>query len=103
MRQWVRLVVYVALVCSPFGYAPASAATLEERHTFGPPLSIAQQASPSDSFTPLVARTLAPATAPVLGTDGKYHVVYELALTNAKPVTVTMQKVEVSMAAAHLG
>lgn len=94
MRRWVRLAVCIALVCSLFGYTSASAATLEEPHTFGPPPSIAPPPQ-ADSFTPVVARTLAPTTAPVLGTDGKYHVVYELELTNAKPVTATLQKVEV--------
>jgi hypothetical protein len=43
----------------------------------------------------MVASTLAPATAPALGTDGKYHVVYELVLTNAKGLPATLQKVEV--------
>jgi hypothetical protein len=32
---------------------------------------------------------------PVLGTDGKYHLVYELVCTNTKSVTATLQKIEV--------
>jgi hypothetical protein len=36
---------------------------------------------------------------PVLGTDGKRHVVYELQLTNAKPVPATLQEIQVLDAA----
>ncbi len=80
MRRWVRLALYVALAGALLGYSwPISAAP-------DPPV---------DAFTSVVASTLAPATAPVLGTDGKYHVVYELQFTNGKEVTATLRKVEV--------
>lgn len=36
-----------------------------------------------DQFTPVLASPVAPKSAPAPGTDGKYHVVYELLLTNA--------------------
>src|SRR5437762_13558738 len=39
---------------------------------------------PTDTFTPLVVSPPAPHTAPVLGTDGKYHVVCELMLVDAQ-------------------
>lgn len=80
MRWWVRLVVCAALVCALFSYSSSSAE----------PSTLAV-----DAFTPVVASTLASTTAPVLGTDGKYHVVYELELTNTKAVPATLQKVEV--------
>ncbi|HTL79805.1 MAG TPA: M23 family metallopeptidase [Candidatus Babeliales bacterium] len=48
-----------------------------------------------DVFTPVIASTLSPEAHPILGTDGVYHVVYELQLTNTKLVPATMQKIEV--------
>ena len=49
----------------------------------------------ADQFTPVIISPHVPKTRPVLGTDGKYHVVYELACTNTKPVTATLQKIEI--------
>jgi hypothetical protein len=46
-------------------------------------------------FTPVVASTIGPETAPVRGTDGRYHVVYELLLTNSKNVPATIRRVVV--------
>ncbi len=57
-----------------------------------------EEAKPQQ-FTPVVASTLGELTAPVKGTDGKFHVVYELELTNAKLSPATLQKVEVLDAA----
>jgi hypothetical protein len=48
-----------------------------------------------DRFTPLIASPLMANTQPFLGTDGKWHVVYELVLTNAMPTPATLQKLEV--------
>ena len=48
-----------------------------------------------DVFTPVIASTLSSEANPVLGTDGAYHVVYELQLTNTKSVPATLQKIEV--------
>jgi hypothetical protein len=52
-----------------------------------------------DEFTPVVVSTLTPNAEPVLGSDGKQHVVYELVLTNTNVTTATLQKVEVVDAA----
>ena len=46
-------------------------------------------------FHTLIASTLSAEAYPVRGTDGAYHVVYELLLTNTKSVPATIQKVEV--------
>jgi Peptidase family M23 len=43
--------------------------------------------------TPLLMRVLAPPE-PVKGSDGKYHLVYELVLTNSSPGTATVKSVE---------
>jgi hypothetical protein len=48
-----------------------------------------------DVFTPLIAVAPYPTTQPVQGSDGKYHAVYELRLTNAKAVDATLQSVAV--------
>jgi hypothetical protein len=42
--------------------------------------------------TPLLMRVLDPPE-PVKGSDGKYHVVYELVLTNSSPGTATVESV----------
>ncbi|MCA1672413.1 MAG: M23 family metallopeptidase, partial [Actinobacteria bacterium] len=46
-------------------------------------------------FTPVVASVVASPASPVLGTDGRYHVLYELELINAKEASATLQSVEV--------
>ena len=51
--------------------------------------------APGDVFTPVIASTLSPEAHPIRGTDGAYHVVYELQLTNTKLVPATLQKIEV--------
>lgn len=52
-------------------------------------------AAAGDQWTPVVASTLDAGAAPVLGTDGRLHLVYEVQLTNAKPVPATLQEVQV--------
>jgi hypothetical protein len=58
-------------------------------------LPAAGQKSEPDQFTSVVVSTLTGSTQPFLGTDGKYHVVYELVVTNTKPTPATLKKVEV--------
>jgi len=55
----------------------------------------ADAAVPVDQWTPVVASTLDTGAAPVRGTDGQLHVVYELQLTNAKPVPATLQEIRI--------
>jgi Peptidase family M23 len=60
----------------------------------------AQMAAPShvaepDQFTPVVISSLTHSTQPFPGTDGKYHVDYELLVTNSKPTPATLKKIEV--------
>ena len=55
----------------------------------------AEAGASGDVFTPVIASTLSPEAHPILGTDGAYHVVYELQLTNTKSVPATIQKIEV--------
>lgn len=53
------------------------------------------QASEPDQFTPVLASSLTHSTQPFLATDGKYHVDYELLVTNSKPTPATLKKIEV--------
>ncbi len=53
-----------------------------------------------DAFTSVVMRSLSAPTFPFLGTDGKYHVAYDLELTNASRVPATIDKLDVVSAAA---
>ena len=55
----------------------------------------AEAGAPGDVFTPVIASTLSAEAHPIRGTDGAYHVVYELQLTNTKLVPATIQKIEV--------
>ncbi len=57
--------------------------------------AFAEAGASGDVFTPVIASTLSAEAHPIRGTDGGYHVVYELQLTNTKLVPATIQKIEV--------
>lgn len=48
----------------------------------------------TDALTPVIAVALTPDAMPFAGSDGNYHLVYELRLANARPVEATLLKVE---------
>lgn len=58
----------------------------------------AQKAEP-DQFTPVTAAPLTARTQAYRGSDGNYHVDYELMLTNTTPTKATLYKIEVLDAA----
>jgi hypothetical protein len=58
-------------------------------------LPIMGQTRQDDQFTPVVVSPLTQTTGSVLGTDDKYHVVYELLFTNTRPQPATLKKIEV--------
>jgi len=65
-------------------------------------LAGAMQAAPQsggDTFTPVIASTLSPETWAVRGTDGVYHLVYEVQLTNTKLVPALIRQIDVVDAA----
>jgi len=67
-------------------------------------LTGAMQAAPQsggDTFTPVIASTLSPETWAVRGTDGVYHLVYEVQLTNTKLVPALIRQIDVVDAADH--
>lgn len=49
----------------------------------------------ADQFTAVVVSPLTPQTKAVLGTDGNYHIVYELELTNTRRPPATLLTIEV--------
>jgi hypothetical protein len=51
-------------------------------------------------FTPVTVTPLGPAPAPVPGTDGRLHLVYEYELTNTKAAPATIQRADILDAAA---
>ncbi len=48
-----------------------------------------------DAFTPVLARFVGDELIPVKGSDGRWHVVYELWLANASPVAASIDRLEV--------
>src|SRR4029077_21231362 len=65
------------------------------------PVARNPRAALRDALTPVLVRPVAAIVAPVLGDDGRYHVVYELWLTNAKALPATIDRIEVLAAADH--
>ena len=55
----------------------------------------AEAGASGDVFTPVIASTLSPKTYPVRGTDGAYHIIYELQLTNTRPLPATIRSIDV--------
>lgn len=56
---------------------------------------VASTSLAKDQFTPVVVSALTSTTTPVLGTDNKQHIVYELVITNTNPTSATLNKVSV--------
>ncbi|MDG2305913.1 MAG: hypothetical protein P8R42_14955 [Candidatus Binatia bacterium] len=53
----------------------------------------AQAAATGEAFTPIIGSVLGGETASVRGSDGRYYVVYELQLTNAKWILAEVQPI----------
>jgi hypothetical protein len=63
---------------------------------FAVPLSGQKPNAPDpDQLTPVFASPLTSSTRPFLATDGKYHLDYELVVTNSRPTTATLKTIEV--------
>jgi len=48
----------------------------------------AEAGASGDVFTPVITSTLSPETHAVRGTDNVYHIIYELQLTNTRPLVI---------------
>ncbi|GAA1234894.1 M23 family metallopeptidase [Oryzihumus leptocrescens] len=74
------------------GLVPATGAGTDGGSPFDPlPAGIALK----DAYTPLTVTVENPSTLPFPGTDGRYHVAYNLLLQNASVVPATLRKLEV--------
>src|SRR6266513_5060476 len=56
---------------------------------------LALNTASGDVFTPIIASTVSPEAHPIRGTDGAYHVVYELQLTNTKSLPASIRTIDV--------
>lgn len=73
-------------------------ATPETQH--GPDSkSLEVPSAAADEFSPITATTLGSSSTAVLGTDERWHVVYELQLTNVRPQPATLAGIDVVDAA----
>jgi murein DD-endopeptidase MepM/ murein hydrolase activator NlpD len=79
---------------SSAGSAPATAAAASLPTEAGRPAI-----QVPDAFTAVVAHPISAPTFPFLGTDGKYHISYDLQLTNGSRLPATIDKVDVVDAA----
>jgi hypothetical protein len=55
----------------------------------------AETGASGDVFTPVIASTVSPETYAIHGSDGAYHVVHELQLTNTKSLPATIRSIDV--------
>ncbi len=90
-RLGFLIVVSVLLVgCSS---SPASTSTTAAGDSPFDPLPFG--ITVKDAYTPVLVQVNNPPTVPVAGTDGKFHVAYNLLLQNASGVPATIRKLEV--------
>ena len=93
-RRWL-----LALVAAASGVALAVVllAVSSASSTSNRPVAHSSTPSPgaADQLTPVTATTLSASSAPVLGTDERWHVVYELQLANACPQPSTLESIDV--------
>lgn len=106
--RWRRLVVLAALAlgstaCSADptgapnganGSAPGGSATPADAGT-GSDAGAATAVTVPNAFSPLTVTELGDGTFPFQGTDGRYHVAYDLLLLNATPTPATLDRIEV--------
>lgn len=83
----------LAAACGQGGPVVAAGSPPDTAPEAGPPTRV------PDVFTPVVARQASEEHRAVLGTDGRWHVVYELVLTNAKSAPAAILEVDVLDAA----
>ena len=87
----VAFVVLVGCGSSPAGTSTTAAAAAGDSPFDPLPSGIIVQ----DAYTPVLVQVNNPPTLPVAGTDGKFHVAYNLLLQNASEVPATIRKLEV--------
>lgn len=65
----------------------------------GPPSAHTDATAQPDAFTPVIVAPIGTLHVAVPGTDGRYHVIYELELTNTKLAPATIKQIDVLDAA----
>ena len=93
-RTWLLAVVVVALI------AAAGISTWAVAGTAADSSPDVAGVEPDHQFTVLAASVLTRPSA-VRGTDGRFHIAYELVLTNAEPFALDVERVDVRDAKTH--
>jgi pimeloyl-ACP methyl ester carboxylesterase len=78
--------------------APAVIAAIDdviEAVRDGRSTAVARPAGQRDELTPLITTALGPDPVPFLGTDGRYHLAYELSVLNASPRPATITELQI--------
>src|SRR5207302_10068165 len=57
-------------------------------------IAVTSAGASGDVFTPVIASTLSPETRAVRGTDNVYHIIYELQLTNTRPLPASIRSID---------
>jgi Peptidase family M23 len=96
MRRFGTMIVLSMLLVgcsssSPPSAPPPDVAASGDSPFDAPPPGITVQ----DAYTPVLMQVNNPPTVPVAGTDGRFHVAYNLLLQNASPVAATIRKLDV--------
>jgi hypothetical protein len=92
------LLMLVLVCASTIGLSPSSAAFAAQEATPATndavelPLAAGDE---EDAWTPIIVSAIDPETAAVRGTDGRYHVVYELVLTNTGAEAATLDALSI--------
>src|SRR5690606_26143986 len=94
MQRIAGLVLFVMLAVILAGLAGSGPGALAETSSSASHSGAAPPPA-EDVFTPVTVSTVGPETTPVLGTDGQYHAVYELLLSNGKMAPATIQRIQV--------
>jgi len=93
----VAIAVSFGLLLAGWGTVYALAEATSSARAAAPPRALKQV------FTPVTVTPVGVRPQAVLGTDGRYHLIYELELTNTKAVPATIQRVEVLDAGRVIG
>ena len=88
------LVVSIALVASGCS-SDSDTADSTDTTTAPPPAGSIAGVTVPDAFTAITVSTIGNSPLPFRGTDGRYHLAYDLQLTNATAVPATLDKIDV--------
>lgn len=90
-----RMPLLVVSLAASLALIATGCSTESARTTAEPPVGSVAGVTVPDAFTALTLTTIGNSPLPFRGTDGKYHVAYDLQLTNATHAPATLEKVDV--------